>query len=459
MTPASGGLDLTDRQRTWDSAELDQAVSTWADEFAGAGFAAHQPVALVGHADAPTVAALLALRRAGAGVVLLHPRLTAPELRASQERASASVLLSSRRVGGIPSGSAIVLPSVGERPRLPAVRTSAPRLPADFILYTSGTEGRPKAVLLNEAGFDAHTLACRGRLEASSEDRWLLTITPSHVGGLAMILRARQLGATLVLPEIEASLETQIRSQSVTHASIVPTQLRRWMAERKDASATPGLRCVLVGGAPVPRDLQRRALQVGIPVRPTYGLTETYSQVATATSDAPLGSVGPPLPGVEVRFDPEQTILVRARTLMKAYYRDAPATASVLQKGWLRTGDIGHADEAGHVWVTGRRSNLIVTGGEKVDPAEVESVLESHPAVEESCVVGMPDAEWGETVTAAVVLREGRMVGVEELRHHCRASLANFKIPRRIEFLPALPRTPTGKIVCDLVRERLRVPP
>jgi O-succinylbenzoic acid--CoA ligase len=220
----------------------------------------------------------------------------------------------------------------------------------------------------------------------------------------------------------------------------------------------PNLRCVLLGGAAADSTLLAKAFARGVPVTPTYGLTEAASQVATQTpADAARkpGSVGKALLNSSVRIiDAEGRALpdgdigeiaVRGPTVMRGYLANPEATAQALVDGELRTGDLGYRDADGDLFIMQRRTDLIVTGGENVYPAEVERVLCEHPAVEEALVVGVPDAEWGQRVGALLVAREARALEIGDLLTHARARLAGYKLPRLMRVVNALPLLPNGK--------------
>jgi O-succinylbenzoic acid--CoA ligase len=223
-------------------------------------------------------------------------------------------------------------------------------------------------------------------------------------------------------------VRAELESGEVTLASLVPTMLRRVLAG--GPVAAPRVRAILVGGGPVSDDL----LRCGLPVVPTYGMTETASSIA-------LGSPGRPLRDVELSIGEGGEILARGPMV-------APGTLGA--DGWLHTGDLGRLDEQGLLHVEGRMKELIVTGGENVAPGEVEAALLEHPAVEEVAVVGTPDPEWGEAVTAFVVL--GGAADAHELIDHCRLRLAAFKVPKRIEPVDHLPRNAAGKLLRHSLR-------
>jgi O-succinylbenzoic acid--CoA ligase len=301
------------------------------------------------------------------------------------------------------------------------------------------------------------------------------------VGGLALLLRSALNGSTAVLPgrfdaaEIARSLE----EDGITMVSMVPTMLARLLELRGDRPAPPALRVLLLGGGPIPEPLLERALALGYPVARTYGLSEAASQVATAApADTRPGA--PPLPFVELRIaDAAGDILasgeageiqVRGPMVMAGYWRAPEATATALRGGWLHTGDIGFLDAAGRLHVSGRRADLIVSGGENVYPAEVEAALLRHPAVAECCVLGLPDEVWGQRVVAVVVARTPEMGEGEasarsgedpaieassedstaalaaNLDAFLRERLAAYKLPRGYTFLSELPRTASGKV-------------
>jgi O-succinylbenzoic acid--CoA ligase len=212
-----------------------------------------------------------------------------------------------------------------------------------------------------------------------------------------------------------------------TLVSVVPTTLARLL----DAGLRhpPRLRAALVGGAPITATLLERAAAAGVPTVSTYGLTEACSQVTTG---------GPPLFCTRVRIGARREILVSGPTV---------APAALAGDGWLHTGDEGALDAAGTLTVTGRAGDTIITGGENVAPAEVEAVLESHPAVAEAAVHGAPDPEWGERVVATLVLRDGETATDDDLRGYCRVRLAGYKVPRVFRFTRELPRTVSGKLL------------
>jgi O-succinylbenzoic acid--CoA ligase len=347
------------------------------------------------------------LPRVGAALVPLNTRLTAGE-RAWQVEDSGARLVVEEPLAG-EEVDVSLLSSVDAR----AIHT---------VIYTSGTTGRPKAVELSHGNHMASALASAEALGVLPDDRWLSPLPLFHVGGLAVLLRSALYGTTAVLGDrFDAG---------ITLASLVPTQLARL----RDAGfePPPGLRAILLGGGPAPRPLVEWALERGLPVRLTYGMTEASSQIATCEPGSRAATL---LPGVELRID-DGEILVRGPMV---------ATGALSDDGWLHTGDRGSLDAEGRLTVEGRLKNVIVSGGENVAAEEVERVLLDHPAVADAAVIGLPDPEWGEAVTAFVVLTGA--ASTDELLEHSRAHLAPFKVPKRIEQVPGLPRNAAGKLL------------
>jgi O-succinylbenzoic acid--CoA ligase len=278
-------------------------------------------------------------------------------------------------------------------------------------------------------------------LDLHAGERWLCAMPVCHVGGLSILVRSAIYATTAVVHarfEADRALGA-LREERITLVSLVATTLARLL----DAGLArpPALRCALTGGGPVGGALIARAVEAGVPLSLTYGLTEACSQVTTTpVRELARGgpSPGPPLFCTHVAIASDGEILVNGPTI---------APGAVAADGWLHTEDLGRIDALGRLHVTGRRSEVIISGGENVAPAEVEAVLEQHPDVLEAAVVGRADGEWGEAVTAHIVARPGRAPAAKELREHCAGALAPYKVPREIVLRDRpLPRTPSGKL-------------
>jgi O-succinylbenzoic acid--CoA ligase len=332
------------------------------------------------------------------------------------------------------------------------------------IIYTSGSTGRPKGVLLTYGNLFWSAVGSACNLGVHRDDRWLACLPFCHVGGLSILLRSVIYGTTAVIQNRfdPARVDRALDEDRVTIVSMVANMLQRLLGTHGDRPYPPWLRCVLLGGGPAPLALLQECHARRVPVVQTYGLTEAASQVTTlAPGDAERkpGSAGKPLLGTEILLsgangrvpsDEVGEILVRGPTVSPGYLN--PADKARRQDGWFSTGDLGRLDAEGFLYVMGRRDDMIITGGENVYPAEVEAVLQTHPAVAEACVFGIPDARWGEAVAASVRLRLGATAEPDELIECVRRCLARFKAPRRIHFVDDFPRTASGKLIRDKAR-------
>jgi O-succinylbenzoic acid--CoA ligase len=394
-------------------AELEARALGAAGGLAAAGVRAGDRVALALPAGVEFAAALHACLLLGAVAVPIDLRLGPRERQARSE--GAVLAIEGPIAGGAPLERVV-------SHRGDSVAT---------LMYTSGTTGAPKPVGLTYGNWLWNALGSAVALGLDGDERWLCPLPPAHVGGLSILLRSAIFGTTAVLMRrfdveaVRAALADPARR--ITLVSLVPTMLARLL----DAglSHPPTLRWALLGGAPIPPALVRRARAAGVPIAPTYGMTEACSQIATR---------GWPVAGVQVRVADDGEVLVRGPTV---------APGSLADDGWLHTGDLGALDRRGRLRVIGRRSDTIITGGENVAPAEVEAVLLEHDAVADAAVHGRSDAEWGERVVATVVLRDGARATPDELRSHCAARLASFKVPKTVELAGGLPRSATGKLL------------
>jgi O-succinylbenzoic acid--CoA ligase len=297
---------------------------------------------------------------------------------------------------------------------------------AAIVVHTSGSSGEPKAVELSYGNWLWSALGSAAALGVDPNERWLCCLPLAHVGGLSILMRSAIYATTAVLHErfeTERVLTALCDPSGPTLVSLVPTTLERLL----DAglSEPPALRWALLGGAPISKALLDRAAAAGVPVAPTYGMTEACSQVAT---------FGLPLFCTRIRIAGDGELLVSGPTV-------APAAGPT-----LHTGDLGSFDEHGRLTISGRKAETIISGGENVSPYEVEAVIAAHPAVADAAVHGEPDDEWGEVVVASVVLLGGASATADELAAWCAERLAPFKVPKRFRLVESLPRTASGKV-------------
>jgi O-succinylbenzoic acid--CoA ligase len=390
-------------------ARLREEVDDTARRMAGRGVRGGDRVALALAPGDAFCIALHAVLRLGAIAVPVDVRLSAAE----RERIAEACV-------EVVDGPVIATPASGshlrDRHDLGAVAV---------VVHTSGTSGAPRAIELTYGNWLWSALGSAVALGLDPAERWLCALPLAHVGGLSIVLRSAIYATTALVYErfdTDRVLAALTAQDGPTVVSLVPTTLARLLDD--GLRDPPALRWALLGGAAAPPSLQGRAAAAGVPVAATYGLTETCSQVTT---------LGAPLFCTRVRVAADGEILVSGPTV-------APGSGPV-----LHTGDLGEWNADGALRVVGRKADTIVTGGENVAPAEVEAVLEAHPAVVEAAVHGRADPEWGEAVVATVVVRE--RVGPDDLRGWCAARLAGYKVPKAIAFAETLPRTASGKLL------------
>ena len=357
----------------------------------------------------------------------------------------------------------------------PAAALPAPARPEEpaVLTYTSGTTGRMKGVILTHANLMANARSCLAAVGLRDGDRLLLFLPMFHsLTQLVCLILPPLAGlAVVLLPGVDrAAITAAIRKHRPTIFLAVPS-IYAAMAERPPGAVLRWLnpvRLYLSGGAPLSPEVMRRFERGwGRPICEGYGLSEAAPVVSLHPVDGERrpGSVGLPVPGVEVRItredgteaDPDEIgeILVRGPNVMAGYHEKPEETAAVLRDGWLHTGDLGRKAKDGYIYIMGRRKELLLYRGMNVYPREVEEALASHPGVAEAAVVGLSDAKRGDVPHAAVSLRNGVSVSERELREFCRQKLARYKVPRTILVLPSLPRNPTGKVMKDAVREAI----
>ncbi|MGE0520911.1 MAG: o-succinylbenzoate--CoA ligase [Candidatus Binatia bacterium] len=468
---ADGGrVALIGGERAWTFAHLRGEAERAAGRLHAAGIGPGQRVALLIGARMEFAGWLHALARLGAVAVPIGVRLRPPEVRGLLEAAACDALChetaTAATVAALPAALVETRVDIDGAetgcapPRPRALSLEAPH----SIVFTSGSTGRPKAVVLTFGNHLASARASAAVLGVRDDDRWLACLPFHHVGGLAILMRSAVYGMTVVVHERfdPERVSRAIDADAVTIVSLVSNMLQRVLDARGGRAFPPHLRCVLLGGGPIPRALLEECRRRGVPVAPTYGMTEAASQIATLSPGdvaSRPGSVGRPLPGLELRITCDGAA-VPAGEIGEIEVRGANISPGTLDGGrftataaWLATGDLGSVDADGCLTVIGRADDVIITGGENVHPREVEVALESHPAVAESCVFGLPDARWGECVAAAVRPRAGGQLDTAELIAHVRTLLASFKVPRRLAIAADFPRTAAGKIQRRAVRE------
>jgi acyl-CoA synthetase (AMP-forming)/AMP-acid ligase II len=344
------------------------------------------------------------------------------------------------------------------------------------MIYTSGTTGRPKGAMLTHANVLANVHNLNYWMRYREGGSYLHAAPMFHIADLPAMFAAPAFGASQVsLPRFNPlKFCEEVEKQRITHTVLVPTMINL-LTQLPDFSRfdLSSLEVLAYGGSPIAPELIRRTRELlpRVELVQVYGLTETgFLTGLQASEHSPerLTSCGRPCPGIDVRVADEAgnplpvgergELIARGANVMRGYWNNQAETSAVFRNGFFRTGDIGYQDAAGFIYVVDRAKDMIITGGENVYSGEVEAAIYEQPAVREAAVIGLPDPQWGELVTACVVLKPGTSLTAEELMLHCRRRLANYKVPRRVEFLESeLPKNGSGKIVKRALRERFSV--
>ncbi|WP_123534178.1 o-succinylbenzoate--CoA ligase [Halosimplex salinum] len=486
-TPEATAVVAADEGRMWTYDEFDERVAERADRLADVLDADGGRVGLLLGTRVAFADLYFAVGRLGASAVLLNVELPTERLRSQATRAAVDAIVCDRSTESLateiaPDDVPVASVDAPESDEVgPLGRSDSQSVePSDraldterAVLFTSGTSGDPKGVRLTRRNLVASAVGSAHRLGVEPGDRWLVCLPMYHMGGLAPLVRSTLYGTTTVIQrEFDAEATARVLDEfGVSGVSLVPTMLTRLL----DAgwTSSESLRFVLLGGAPASRDLIERCADRGVPAYPTYGMTETASQVATATpaeARAHPDTVGRPLRNTTVdvlsseggreRADPGDTgeLVVDGPTVTPGYLDDEQTAAAFDDRGF-HTGDLGYADADGRLWVVGRVDDAIVTGGENVHPARVADALREIGGVGDAAVVGLPDEEWGERVAALVVpagaTPAAAALTAEQVRDGARERLASFAVPKTVAFADELPRTHSGTVDRDAVRERL----
>ncbi len=459
--------------REWTYAEMIQRVNRLAAAMRAGGVCHGDRVAFLGPNHPAFFETLFACGRIGAILVPLNVRLAGPELAYICEDAGVHTLVSAERVD-LPAQRRLTFDEVDAliAETQPLVRPD--RVDADevaVIMYTSGTTGRPKGAMLTHGNFFWNNVNIFHAFDVATDDRALVCAPLFHIGGLNVSpIVTLQVGATVVLLRMfdpEAVLDGIERHKVTTMFGVPAMYLFMAQHPKWQTADLSSLRFLICGGAPVPEPLIRTYLERGLVFQQGYGLTETAPFALLLPPEKALEKVGstgvPPIytevalldaNGAEIRdANVRGEICIRGPNVMKGYWNQPEATAEAIdERGWFHSGDVGYLDEDGFFYVVDRVKDMVITGGENVYPAEVESVLYEHPAVAEVAVIGLPDETWGECVTAVVVAKEP--VTLDDLRSFAEPRLARFKLPNRIELVEEIPRNPAGKVLKYELRER-----
>lgn len=328
------------------------------------------------------------------------------------------------------------------------------------IMYTSGTTGKPKGVLQTFGNHFYSAVSSALNLGLSSADKWLCVAPIFHISGFSIIMRGLIYGMTVRLVEKfrAEELERILANETVTIMSVVPFMLKKLIQQQNKTNThyNSAFRCMLLGGGTIDRETLEACLQQSIPVVQCYGMTETCSQiVALRSADAllKLGSVGQPLFSTQLKLSKDGEILLKTPALTPGYLNLPDKLPSKMIDGWYRTGDIGHLDKEGYLYIDGRADEMLISGGENIFPQEVEQVYQRYPQINEVAVVGQNDSVWGQVPVAFVV--SDRRLSPTKLINYGYEHLARYKVPQHYIFVSELPKNASGKIRRFMLREKL----
>ncbi|GAB2543842.1 o-succinylbenzoate--CoA ligase [Gracilibacillus alcaliphilus] len=403
-------------------------------------------------------------------VVLLNTKLTPAEWRKQCQDASVSLLITTetyqKEAAHLPV-QVLTFSVLKNRPvtaRL--IHEQIKEQATCNMMFTSGTTGRAKAVQHTYHNHWSSAIASVLNLGLSLNDKWLACLPLFHIGGLSILFKSVIYGMPVYLLErfdVEQVHHAIIR-HGVTMLSVVAVTCARLIERLGSENYPDSFRCMLLGGGAAPKALLEKAKQKQIPIIQTYGMTETSSQIVTLhESDAlhKLGSAGKPLfsASLEIREGNQSLpagetgeIVVQGPMITPGYYRQDEVNSKAFQNGWFYTGDVGYVDEDGFLYVVDRRSDLIISGGENIYPAEIEDVLLRYSGIVEAGVTGEPDQQWGKVPVAYVVVRDPAITE-QDILTHCRQYLARFKLPKKIYFRDKLPRNAANKLQRHMLQE------
>ena len=327
------------------------------------------------------------------------------------------------------------------------------------IMYTSGTTGKPKGVLQTFGNHFYSAISSALNLGLSSADKWLCVAPIFHISGFSIIMRGLIYGMTVRLVEKfrAEELERILANETVTIMSVVPFMLKKLIQQQNKTNThyNSAFRCMLLGGGTIDRETLEACLQRSIPVVQCYGMTETCSQiVALRSADAllKLGSVGQPLFSTQLKLSKDGEILLKTPALTPGYLNLPDKLPSKMIDGWYRTGDIGHLDKEGYLYIDGRADEMLISGGENIFPQEVEQVYQRYPQINEVAVVGQNDSVWGQVPVAFVV--SDRRLSPTKLINYGYEHLARYKVPQHYIFVSELPKNASGMIGGFFLREK-----
>jgi o-succinylbenzoate---CoA ligase len=467
LTPSRTALVFENRRYTFQQVYVECVEA--AGRLHANGIKKGQYVALLLSNHSDTVVLLLALQLLGVKAVMLNTRLTAEELQYQLEDSNSACLITESHFKDKAeklSISIIYKLELYESPFIePPLVDEVSLDEVCSLMYTSGTTGSPKGVMQTYGNHWWSAVGSSLNLGLQESDGWLCAVPLFHISGYSILMRSVIYGMKMVLHEsfnVEKTIE-DIQIEKITTMSVVSTMLTR-LLDHLNGPLPSHFRCMLLGGGPASLSLLEKCIPLQVPVYQTYGMTETASQFVTLSPEyslSKLGSAGKALfpsqlkiidsDGLEQQPLQSGEILVKGPNVTKGYLNKE---GSHLKDGWFATGDIGFVDDEGFLYVQDRRSDLIISGGENIYPAEIEGVLQGHPAIQEAGVIGVDDQVWGQVPVAFVV--NNTSTTEEEIIQYCSSKLAKYKVPKKVIFARELPRNASNKLLRRSLKEWIK---
>lgn len=464
---------LTSQHGMFTYSDLERFTAFFKDVVERKADSVKWPIAFLSESSDMLIFAIAACWKLGIPFIPLNPKLSKQELELQVKELHPSLIFTDLKNRGRFTGDDVVTMDENfflnaftfdmrdvELPKESEIKDSE----IFGYFFTSGTSGRPKIVPLKRRQIISASEASSSNFKPDSNHFWLLCLPLNHIGGISIILRSLIYGSAIYRMDVfheEMIKEFLGENTRFQAASLVPTMLKRLLNDPLFKTHRE-FKAILLGGGPITSSLLKRSAERGIPIVSSYGMTETCAQIVANPMMTPSGmytplkSVGKPFPPnkLQIRDDDGKklgrnqsgTIWLKGPQVFDGYFNKEDSKGKFDKEGWFNTGDYGHLNGFDQLFIESRRNDLIVTGGENVNPLEVEEAIEKLPSIKEAVVIGVPDEEWGQKVTAIVTLANGKSPDLEELRKQLKSSLIDFKIPKALKVVESLPKTSTGKV-------------
>lgn len=459
LAPEKLALQLADGTK-YTFNELKLASEVLARKLASLGIERNTKVAILSSNSPELIFVIHALSYLNAVAVMLNTRLTKTELNLQIESSEAKLIITTdelRQEKELTITQQLTIEEVNKYQEMDIDLATEINLTDPFtMMFTSGTTGRPKAVIHTYKNHWWSAVGSMLNLGLQAEDKWLLTLPVFHIGGFSILMRSVIYGMSVYLLEKYHSKDVlhAIKHEQVTIASLVTMMLHQLVDELNDEVFPESCRCILLGGGSVGEQLLEKVATKDIPLFQSYGMTETSSQIATLNvtyAKEKLGSAGKALFPAQIKItEPDDEnigeIVVKGPMVMTGYYNNEHANEENFEAGWFKTGDLGYFDAEGFLFVVDRRTDLIISGGENIYPSEIEQVLMEIPEIDEAVIVGKLDEKWGQVPVAFLVFKN-KQITDELIISYAKQHLASFKVPHEIFCIEEIPRNATNKIM------------